>query len=308
VDYSLPPRLTDASILLAVLAAVVSGVVGLVTGDPRNWWVFSLHGVVGFVLVALLFSKFRRVYPRVTRGSWNRTVVVSVLTSLVAVTALATGIAWVFGLNVDLLYWNLMNAHVLFGLLVVPLLAVHLLERFRLPARADFEGRRTALAYLGLAGFGALAWTGQGVLNRLLSTAGANRRFTGSRERGGDGRFPTTIWMADDPDPIDAGEYALSVEGAVADPYELAHDELLEFDDRQTAVLDCTSGWYTEQEWTGVRVGRLLERADLEDDASHVSFRSVTGYRWSLPLEEARDALLARIHVVNDVVLRLLSL
>jgi len=92
VDLELPPRLTDASILLVVAAGLVTGVVGLVTGDPRNWWVFALHGVAGMVLVVLLFWKFRRVYPRVTNGSWNRTVVVSVLLGLVAVAALLTGL------------------------------------------------------------------------------------------------------------------------------------------------------------------------------------------------------------------------
>jgi len=199
----------------------------------------------------------------------------------------------VFGLNVDLLYWNLMNVHILFGLLVVPLLVVHLLARFRLPESTDFEGRRTALTYVGLAGVGALAWSTQGVLNRLLATAGADRRFTGSRYRGGDGWFPVTMWVADDPDPVDAGEWTLSVTGAVEDPVDLDYGAVAAYDDELTALLDCTSGWYTEQRWTGVRVGRLLERAGVTGEAEYVSFRSVTGYRWSLPIEEARDAMLA---------------
>ncbi|PSP46609.1 sulfite oxidase, partial [Halobacteriales archaeon QH_1_68_42] len=40
-------------------------------------------------------------------------------------------------------------------------------------------------------------------------------------------------------------------------------------------------------------VGELLDAADPEDGAAWVQFRSVTGYRWSLPVAEARDALLA---------------
>ncbi|HLQ28802.1 MAG TPA: molybdopterin-dependent oxidoreductase, partial [Ktedonobacteraceae bacterium] len=38
---------------------------------------------------------------------------------------------------------------------------------------------------------------------------------------------------------------------------------------------------------------RLLDHVGLTKDARYVSFISVTSYRWSLPLEEARTALLA---------------
>ena len=61
--------------------------------------------------------------------------------------------------------------------------------------------------------------------------------------------------------------------------------------------LDCTSGFYSTQRWQGIgigiRVGRLLDQVALDRDVRYVSFVSVTSYRWSLPLEEARNALLA---------------
>lgn len=293
MSVELPPRLTDATILLTVATAVVSGLIGLVTGDPRNWWVFALHGGAGFVLVVLLTWKFRRVYRRVTHGDWNRTIVVSVLTTMAAVAALMSGFAWVFGLDVDVAYWNLMNVHILFGLLVVPLLVIHLRARFRLPDSTDFQGRRTMVQYVALAGFGAVAWPVQGVLNRALSTAGADRRFTGSRRRDGDGWFPVTMWMLDDPAPVDVEAWSLSVTGAVSEPYELGYEAVSAYDDEVTALLDCTSGWYTEQNWTGIRVDRLLDRAGLSTGARYVTFRSITGYRWTLRVEEARDAMLA---------------
>ena len=37
----------------------------------------------------------------------------------------------------------------------------------------------------------------------------------------------------------------------------------------------------------------MLDHVVLDRDARYVSFVSVTSYRWSLPLEEARNALLA---------------
>ena len=56
---------------------------------------------------------------------------------------------------------------------------------------------------------------------------------------------------------------------------------------------------YTVQEWGGIRVGDLLDAAggtapeDSDREPAYVRFTSVTGYRWSLPLEEVEDALLA---------------
>ena len=65
------------------------------------------------------------------------------------------------------------------------------------------------------------------------------------------------------------------------------------------ATLDCTGGFASTHIWRGVRVGTLLERAGVRESAGWVRFRSVTGYRWSLPLDEARDALLAT-HVGDE--------
>jgi DMSO/TMAO reductase YedYZ molybdopterin-dependent catalytic subunit len=76
-------------------------------------------------------------------------------------------------------------------------------------------------------------------------------------------------------------------------PIALDYQELLAAGDQLEATLDCTGGFYSTQLWRGIRVGRLLERADLLETARYVSFVSVTGYRWSLPLAEAADALLA---------------
>ncbi|PSQ18545.1 sulfite oxidase [Halobacteriales archaeon QS_8_69_26] len=295
MDVELPPRLTDWTILGVVVLSVGTGLVSLVSGRPGDWWVFWLHGAGGLTLVVLLVWKFRRVYRRVTDAEWTRATVVSVALATVAVGALASGAAWASGFDLDLAYWNLLNLHVLLGLLVVPLLVWHLRHRFRLPERTDVEGRRTALSYLALAGFGVGAWWLQRGANRALDLVGADRRFTGSRERGSfaGNAYPVTMWMADDPDPVDPGEWSLSVVGAVGEPITAGYDVVAEFEDRETATLDCTSGWYARQEWEGVRVGRLLDRADPDGDARYVSFRSVTGYRWNLPVEEAEDALLA---------------
>ena len=64
-------------------------------------------------------------------------------------------------------------------------------------------------------------------------------------------------------------------------------------------MLDCTSGWYAEREWQGVGVDELLGRAGPTSGGEWVRFRSVTGYKWSVPVEEARECLLAT-HVDGD--------
>lgn len=291
----LPPRLVDWTLFALVCFEAGSGVVSLTLGRPEHRWLFYAHGVAGLTLVILLFWKLRRVRRRITdRSQWDRTTPISILAALVAVGGLATGILWAFGFQRQVLYWEFLMVHMALGVALVPLVLAHLAGRFRPPSRTDVEGRRTVLTYLALGTVGALAWRAQHAVNRLFETGGEKRRFTGSRERGSlaGNAFPTTSWVADDPDPVDPDEWTLSVGGAADERLELAYDDLAPAD-REQATLDCTSGWYSVQDWTGVRVGDLLDAVDPDEDAAYVRFRSVTGYRWSLPIEEAREALLA---------------
>ena len=283
------PRLVDWSILACVLIETLSGLVSLGSGAPAQWPLFWLHRVVGLVLVVLLFFKLRRVKPRLSRGNWTRSTTVSVLTATVALAALVSGIAWTVGFDVDLGFWTLLNLHIGFGLVVLPFVLLHLRSRFRTLGRTDFEGRRTALQYSAFIVGGALLTRLQDETSRLDSVA--TRRFTGSKPVTGDG-FPVTSWVADDPDPVDPDSWRLRVDGLVASNSELSYETLDAGDDCR-ALLDCTSGWYTTEDWRGLRLGRLLDEAAVDADAQWVTVHSVTGYRWSFPLAEARGFLLA---------------
>ncbi len=128
-----------------------------------------------------------------------------------------------------------------------------------------------------------------------MKLPGASERFTGSRESNSyaGNVFPTSSWVADQPRPLDAQVWRLSLGGAVTTPRDFSYDELAAVGDTLEATLDCTGGFYSTQLWRGIRIGRLLDHAALRTDARYVSFISVTSYRWSLPLEEARKALLA---------------
>ena len=287
-----PARVVDAGILVAVAVAAATGLVSLVAGQPSDAWVFAIHGIVGLTLVGLIALKLYRVSPRLRQPSrWDRRVVVSVLTLGVAGLALVTGIAWSFGGKFGVLLWTGLSVHVLFGLLTIPILVYHLTHRFRLPDRVDFQNRRTAIQLGLLVLGGAVAWRAQQLITEVIGTA---NRFTGSRVTGRQpgNTFPVTSWVADDPDPVDLEEWRLRIDGAVSSSMSVEFGALHR-DDTSQVILDCTSGWYTDQEWGGIRVARLLDEAEPEPEARWVSFHSVTGYRWSLPIDEAQDALLA---------------
>jgi DMSO/TMAO reductase YedYZ molybdopterin-dependent catalytic subunit len=295
------PRLVDWSIFVLVIAEVASGLYSFTVGRPSGAVVFWLHSVAGITLVGLLGFKFRRVAARVRNlQHWDRATPLSIATAVVAVATLATGIAWVLGANPEILLWTLLNVHIGLGLALVPLVLLHLWTRYRPPSRADLSERRTVLQYTALLLAGVVAWRAIEAVATLLSAGGASRRFTGSKLLDGDGNaaFPVTAWVADDPEPIDRDAWSLSVEGAVGEPLGLEYNHVAA-DARRPALLDCTSGWYTIQTWQGVRVGDLLDQAGADPDARYVRFVSVTGYRWSLPIEEARDALLAT-HVDDE--------
>ena len=285
------PRVVDWSLLALATGALATGVVSLGAGHPSGALLFVGHGALGVALAAVLAVKLRRVRRRVTdRRAWDRWTPVSVLTALVVVGALGSGTAWVLGASLSLWGWTLLNLHIGLGLLAVPLVLVHLRGRYRPLRRRDLS-RRDAVRYTGLLLAGAVVVRGESVLARALDTPAARARFTGSRPVDGDS-FPVTSWVADDPDPVDVDSWRLRVDGLVDDPVEVPYDAL-DPTVEERAVLDCTSGWYTEQSWRGVRLGDLLDAAGPTDDAEWVTVWSVTGYRWSFPLDEARDTLLA---------------
>jgi len=293
-----PPRLVDWSLFALVGLAVATGITSFWVGHPSGAALFWIHAVAGLSLLPLLALKFRRVAGRVRDPrAWDRATPLSILLAAVAVAAAGTGVAWAVGVTVPLGFWTLLNLHILFGLLLVPALLVHLRARYRPLRRGDVRERRVALQYAGLVAAAGVTSTLLRWLAALLSTPAATRRFTGSRELEA-ADLPVTSWVADDPDPVDPATWTLSVEGLVDRPLELGVDDLQATAERR-ALLDCTSGWYAERDWQGIRLGALLAEAGVADDAAWVTVRSVTGYRWSLPLDEARGALLST-HLSGD--------
>jgi len=124
------------------------------------------------------------------------------------------------------------------------------------------------------------------VVVRAGNLPGASRRFTGSYEAGSNDPdlLPVSSWMFDAIPEIDATTWKLRTQWRT-----WTYDELSAFDDRATATLDCTGGFYSTQEWSGVRLDRILK------DAQGASIRVVshTGYDRRFDLSSAHRLLLA---------------
>jgi DMSO/TMAO reductase YedYZ molybdopterin-dependent catalytic subunit len=290
------PRLTDWAIALAAVLAFTAGIISLISGRPQDWFIFILHGIAGLWLLLLLWGKLRRVWPRLIHPRrWDRRTVFGLLALLLVALALVSGIWWVGGGDLYFVGFNLLNWHIILGFVVTAAIVIHMFARTKRLRKRDIAGRRRMLHFSALLLGSVAIWPTQQLAERVLNLSGARRRFTGSYESSSyaGNAFPTSSWVADAPRPLDAQTWRLALGGAVITPRDFSYDELVASQDEEEATLDCTGGFFSTQHWQGIRVGYLLGRAVLHTDARYVSFISVTSYRWSLPLDEARTALLA---------------
>jgi DMSO/TMAO reductase YedYZ molybdopterin-dependent catalytic subunit len=194
-----------------------------------------------------------------------------------------------------------LTVHVTLAAALIPFFLVHIVLRWPRPRRASFASRRAAIRQLGLLGVAGVAWQGTEAANGLLGLSGADRRFTGSRERGSysGNAHPVTNWMTDTRQTIDTTSWQLHVTSGER-RLALTYDEVLEAAEAtEAAVLDCTGGWYTMQRWRGMRMDALLSRIDGGDDARSLLVRSVTGYTRRFDVADAPRLLLAT-HVEDE--------
>ena len=283
------PRLVDWLLLGLVLFEVISGLGTFLVGKPDGRWYFTLHAITGLSLIAVLGWKIARVTPRLAPR--RPSMVLSLVVFGLAVLVLGTGIFWVtfqepFG------YPNGLNLHVIAGLLLLVFLAIHAWMRHKPLRKKDLLVRRNLLAALAASALGFGIYGMQSQLSQRLALKGAVRRFTGSRRV--EGPLPVTMWMFDTVPQTEPANWQLEIAGAVQKPVGLDMASLQQQPMISASVtLDCTGGWYREALWEGIAVAHLLDLAGLRDTGRYVSFQSLTGYRWSLTVEEARQAMLA---------------
>jgi DMSO/TMAO reductase YedYZ molybdopterin-dependent catalytic subunit len=180
--------------------------------------------------------------------------------------------------------------HIAVALVLVPLVLWHIAARRIRPRRSDLSRRTFLRAGILGAGAAALYFAAAGAA-RLGGLPGARRRFTGSYETGSfdPDAMPTTIWLEDPVPAVDPDTWRLTVVDGTG-RYQLGLGELAKFGALMRATLDCTSGWYAQQDWTGVPVSALLRSSGR---ARSLLVHSVTGYWIRLPVSDVGRLLLA---------------
>jgi hypothetical protein len=277
-----PARPTNLQLFVALAVAFATGAGAMATGSERGRWIVIAHGVAGMVVVALIPWKTRVVRAGIRHHPVAR--YFSLTLAALTLTTLFFGLAYATGLVRSVAGLEGMWWHVASALALVPLLLWHIGVRLSRPRRTDVS-RRWLLA----AAAGGLLYGATTVAVRLLGAPGAARRFTGSYEVGTDdpARMPETIWLDDTPPVVDPARWRLRVSDALG-AYQLSLSEMPEGTTTR-ATLDCTSGWYAHQDWTGVPVSRLLRGVG---DARSLRVTSVTGYWVRLPLRDPDSVLL----------------
>ena len=88
---------------------------------------------------------------------------------------------------------------------------------------------------------------------------------------------------------MDPGAWRLTVVDALGSR-EFTLADLTRSPVTRRATLDCTSGWYAHQDWTGTPVRALVRDVG---DARSLRVRSLTGYWVRLPVSDLDEMLLA---------------
>jgi Oxidoreductase molybdopterin binding domain len=297
--------MTSASLdrFLAVLVVLLAttGLWSLRAGDPDDGWLFVVHGILAGLLTIAVAIKVRRSAPRAAAARRWRRLGFGLAISICAAGALAAGYLWVavgeiVWLDVaGIVRWTLLTIHAWIGLVLVPLVIVHVLpSRWRLlrPDRGSIEraGARLLTRRTVLIGGGMLtaALAIRGMADAVELVRGGQRRFTGSRWLPAGGTPPPTTFFGEPPPEIDpatwrlrVGDRSFDLEGLRS----LGTSTLI-------AVLDCTSGWAIETDWEGVPLASVLVAAG-SSPRGEVVVRSATGWSTVLSSPDVARSLLA---------------
>jgi hypothetical protein len=263
-------RLTNLALLGLLTAAFASGWVAFeLSGQPARAVLF-LHAAAGVGIVLLV--PWKSLIARRGLGGRRSMKWASIVLAIGVFTSLAFGLVHSSG-HPNVGFLTAMDFHVGAAICIIPFVVWHVLAR---PARlrpADLT-RRTFLKVAVLLGASGLG---------VALLPGAHRAATGSFQSD---RLFATQWMFDTIPSVDKAAWTLTVAGST-----VTYDVLAGFTDRVIAVIDCTGGWYSEQEWEGVWLSRLLPPTAAA--ASSLNVRSITGYSRRFAIGEASRLLVA---------------
>ena len=254
----------EALLLLSLLTGLGSWLVDLRWARP----VTAVHAVSGFSLVLLTPRKVR---GPVRAGFKRRrsTRLISAAFGVVVLGAVALGAVHATGLSHGVGVGSALWLHLLLGFAAIPLGLYHVVTRPVRPGRTDVS-RRAFLSAGTVTAVAVTAVATQEVALRSFGVGGAHRAGTGSYEVGSFDpmRLPVVSWIDDrapalEPRPvvrIDGRPVPVSAIAERARPLR--------------AVLDCTGGWRSEQDWDVVSLADLLGPGQ----GRSIQVTSATGY------------------------------
>jgi DMSO/TMAO reductase YedYZ molybdopterin-dependent catalytic subunit len=274
---------TNLALLALLGVAFITGWLAFAYATAPARWSLVLHATGGFAILALLPWKSmiaRRGLGRPRPGRWA-----SVLFGVLVLVSLVAGVLHSTGLLVYIGPLTAMDFHVGAAIAAVPFAIWHVVAR-RVRVRPTDLSRRNVLRGGAVVAGAAVAYAATEMVVRATGMPGAARRFTGSYETGSfqPELMPVSSWMFDAIPRIDQAAWRLRAGGR-----EWTYDEVLAFDDRLTATLDCTGGFFSTQEWAGARLDRLIGKTG----GSSIRVVSATGYDRRFPIVRASSLLLA---------------
>jgi len=274
---------TNVALLGLLAIAFLTGWLAFAFGTAPARLSLIVHATGGVAILLLLPWKSmiaRRGLARPRGGRWA-----SIGLGMLVLLSIAAGLGHSTGLVLSWGPFSSMEVHVGAALSAIPLAVWHVVARRVKVVRADLS-RRTFMKGSVALGAAAVSYAASEILVRAATLPGGARRFTGSYEAGSfqPAVMPVSSWMFDAIPVHDPDAWTLRTPGR-----EWSLRELATFDDRMIATLDCTGGFYSTQEWAGVRLDRLLP--DVRESSIRVV--SSTGYDRRFRAGEAGSLLLA---------------
>ena len=274
---------TNVALLGLLAIAFLTGWLAFAFGTAPARLSLIVHATGGVAILLLLPWKSmiaRRGLARPRGGRWA-----SIGLGMLVLLSIAAGLGHSTGLVLSWGPFSSMEVHVGAALAAIPLAVWHVVARRVRVVRADLS-RRTFMKGSVALGAAAVSYAASEILVRAATLPGGARRFTGSYEAGSfePAVMPVSSWMFDAIPVHDPDAWTLRTPGR-----EWSLRELATFDDRMIATLDCTGGFYSTQEWAGVRLDRLLP--DVRESSIRVV--SSTGYDRRFRAGEAGSLLLA---------------
>ncbi|MCO7218741.1 molybdopterin-dependent oxidoreductase [Klenkia sp. PcliD-1-E] len=289
-------RRSNLALLGLLLVAGGTGVLGFAVGTPVAGRVVAVaHGAAGLGLLLLVPWKTVVVRRARARPPQLRAPAAAYwLTGLVAVCVVsgvlhAAGAAGIWATSGTLI--AALQVHVGAAVVLVVALVAHIWGRHQRPRKVDLS-RRTLLGTGALAGGSLALWAVTEGVWRVTGAPGARRSGTGSYERGTDdpAAMPVTQWASDTvPDAVGS---SITLSGGGREVVVPLAD--LDRGDEVRARLDCTGGWYADQDWRGTTLARLVaDHLGEVAGAQCLLVTSVTGFSRRIPLRDAEGTLLA---------------